>query len=511
MLNSQITDRTGSVARLFFARVGKCSLFAILASAAVVKVALLFAVGPSIQPDSPAYISYADSILSGAAFHPFDFNHSGALPELAFRMAGYPLLIAGSKLLSALYWPDLLVLIQGLATLLTVAVVFVVIRCAFHTKWIPCLVAILYLFSESLLWDNAIVSDSLYSSFFTIVIFMLLGDFVGSWRLSQLSVFGLGGVWGLSLLFRDSGTYFTILPLLLLFMNALRNKSGGWNIALLLASFLLPVCCIVASYVAFNWYRTGVAFFGITGVANWLRPVFDMAALHYAQPFQGHDIVSEAMSGRPSVYDFPAQVQFLNALQERCDCDPVKLQAIVFHKYLATIHAHPFAYLAVVCHNFNFLGLGSLLADPIFTLNQFLELGTRVGRRIIPGLSMRQLAELRTNFSIGELLAMLVATISTTISTVLFISFVLGVPWLAFRTWRKRTVANSELIVACFAWVGFMGFSIAFSMVHYEARHALPILCLGMMGIGYAIERYMPSAYKLLIRWPHRLHRSSVT
>ena len=42
---------------------------------------------------------------------------------------------------------------------------------------------------------------------------------------------------------------------------------------------------MMSVYVMLNRYRTGEAFFSITGLENWLRPVFDIARYGYAQPY----------------------------------------------------------------------------------------------------------------------------------------------------------------------------------------------------------------------------------
>lgn len=463
-------------------------LVAILCVAAGVKLALLDLIGPSFQPDSPGYIAFAQAMLTGRAFRPFDFG-AAALPGLAFRMAGYPSVIAAAMLLSARHWADLVVLLQGTATLFTTGIIFTVLRRLFAVRWVPGLVAILYLGSGSLLWDNSIMSDSLYASLFNLVVFALLGDLVGCWRLRFLPVLGLGLLWGLSLLFRDSGLYFTFVPLMLLGAIAWRNADKGWRRILPAIGFVLVVGGAVVGYMAFNWYRTGTAFFAITGVANWLRPVFDMARYGFARPFEGGGIVSAVMRSRPPHYGFLAQLKFLKALHESCACNPVAMNAIVFQKYLATVIRHPFAYLAVIWHNFNYLGLGALLSDPVVTINQFVEYGTHVGHRVIPGLSMHHLEALYAHFSVTELVLMILATITATVSGVLFTLFLFGVPYFAFRAWRTQESMDLPLAVACFSWLSFMGVSLAFSMIHYEARHALPILPAGMTGLAYVLWR----------------------
>lgn len=288
-------------------------------------------------------------------------------------------------------------------------------------------------------------------------------------------------------MFRDSGLYFTYLPLLLLGAIVRRERKKSWRSFIPIVEFALPVAFIVAGYTTFNWYRTGVAFFGLTGVANWLRPVFDMARYGYAHPFRGNDIVSAVMRDQPHAYGFIAQLKFPKILHRRCTCNPIVMQSIVFHKYLVTVFRHPFAYLAVIWRNFNYLGLSSLLADPVSTADKFAVFGIPGGHHIFPGLSMRHLVVLYRHFSFAYLAFMILATISKTVSAVLFTVFVLGVPYFAYKTWRTHQNFDVPLRLACFCWFGFMTFSLAFSMIHYEARHALPILPLGMTGVAYGL------------------------
>lgn len=357
---------------------GTALLLGVLLAAALLKLILLLVVGASIQPDSPEYISLADGILAqGAVLQPFDFS-SAALPHPVFRMIGYPLIIAGAKLFSPIHWAALLVLLQGAVTLVTSAVVFSVLQRLFASTAAAAFTIILYLGSGSLLWDNSILSDSLYASFFNLVIFALLGDLIGRWRIGLAGILGLAVLWSYSLILRDSGTYFTILPLILLGARAWQRRDG-WLALAPMALFIAVIVGTILAYMGFNHYRTGAWFFGITGVANWLRPVFDMAKYGYAQPFTGNDLVSTVMRSLPAEYEFPAQMRFLDTLHAQCRCTPLVLQTIVFEKFAATVAAHPFAYLAVIWRNINYLGLASLLADPVTTLNQFIQLGVAGG------------------------------------------------------------------------------------------------------------------------------------
>ena len=156
--------------------------------------------------------------------------------------------------------------------------------------------AVLYIFSESMLWDNSILPDSIYGSLFNIVLFGLLGHLLGCWRLTLGRSTGLAALWGYSVLTRDSRLYFSVLPIMLTIAIAIRSED---RFALRIGHLLVFVGVaggMMGAYVMLNRCRsTGEAFFSVTGLQNWLRPVFDVARYGYAQPFTGDDLVSRTM------------------------------------------------------------------------------------------------------------------------------------------------------------------------------------------------------------------------
>ncbi len=450
---------------------------------------MLSLIGPSIWPDSGGYIAFAEAILDqGKPFRPIDCIGGGATPLFVFRLAGYPFVLAGAKLLSAENCASITVIFQIYLNGIAVVLVFKVIaHLGFSVGQIIAVLS-LYVFSDSLLLDNSILSDSIYGSLFNIVVFSLIGHAIGCWRLTLLGTLGLGFPWGFSTWTRDSGIYFTYVPAILTLAGARSNAGGLARRLSFLCAFLIAVAGMTGAYAALNKYRTGEYFFSITGVANWLHPVFAMVKYGYAQPFDGDDPVSEMLREGLPDYEYPTQLAFIQILHSRCKCTPTELQSLLFSKYLETIVHHPFAYLRMVWRNFHYLGLDALLADPVATINQFVALGTPVQHKIIPGLSIRNLLELQPQFSLGRLLLMILNLLSTAIATILFSLFLFGIPYLVGRAMRRHEPIPPVLAVVAFLWFTFLSVSVAFSLVHYEARHALAIFPAGCIGIVYAFS-----------------------
>ncbi len=478
------------------------SLGLLLLGLLLIKLCILGFIGPSPAFDAPMYIDFADKILNGGlAFSPLNFARARFLPEL-FRLAGYPLILAAAKLAVPSAWAGATVIFQSLLTLLTLWLIFRVLERAFHSAAAALVVVALYGFSTSLLLDNSILSDSVYSSLFNIVLFVLLGHLVGCWRLNLGAVVGLGFLWGYSTWTRDSGMVFTVLPMLLLAVMGVQ-QSGAWTRRMApLVAFSVVVAAMVFAYALLNLHRTGEMFFSITGAANWLRPLFDMQRYGYAHPFGGSDLISTLARETMTDYDFGAQMKLIDLLFDRCACTPTQLQSMVFAQYVSGIIHHPVAYVGVIYRNFNFMGLATDVADPLTTFNQFVQLGTTIGKRVIPGPSIRNIMALKAHFSLSDLLLMIAATVSATIAGLVFALFLFGIPVLVFKAWRRRQ-PDAALAVAGFCWFSFMLVSFAFSLVHYEARHALPVFPAAQAGIVFAVMQLRQG--KFGVRWPARV------
>ena len=464
--------------------------------ALLTRLGLLMWIGPSVFPDSAGYQTYAAAILShGAAFAPLPWG-SEAVPLVIFRPAGYPLILAGAAWLWPGHSATLVVLVQAA---LTGLVLWLIVRVAgplLGSHRAALAAGALYAVSESLLWDNAILPDSLYASLFLVVLFALAGHLLGTWRLRLPHILGLAALWGSSLSLRDNGLYFTILPLLLCLAIAAATPGRRLIRAAIPLGFSAVTAGFVVATVLLNQHRTGEAFFSITGLENWLRPAFDIARYHYAAPFVGDDPLDRLARAMPD-YGFPSQIGFLVALHAACRCSPTAMQAMVFAKFLAVVLRHPLAYLLVVIHNFDFSGQAELIADPVATVNQLVQLGMPGGARIVPGLSLRSLTALARHFSLLPLLLTVLSAAAATVAIALFSLFLFGVPGLVLRAWRSRQPVTRQLALVGFLWLCFLVVSGAFSLVHYEARHALPVLPAGIIGALYVV-RYLAAARSVL-------------
>ena len=99
-----------------------------LAGVIPAKLAVLYLIGPSNWPDTAGYTAFAEAILDqGKAFRPIDWIGGPAAPLFVFRLAGYPLVLAGAELLSAENYALIAVIFQIFLNVISVVLVFNVI------------------------------------------------------------------------------------------------------------------------------------------------------------------------------------------------------------------------------------------------------------------------------------------------------------------------------------------------------------------------------------------------
>jgi hypothetical protein len=238
-------------------------------------------------------------------------------------------------------------------------------------------------------------------------------------------------------------------------------------------------------YVGWNVHRTGQAFLGITGAANYLRPVFDIAKAGYADPFDDSSALSTTVKATMKDFDFPEQLLLLQRLHDQTGVSPLALQTLAFDKLIDTVLTHPLAYGRVVLRNIAPSSYGALLFDPIFTINDFFQLCVPPYRRVVPGSglkSWKSLIATRNWPGMGLAGASAIAIVG---STVAFLLVLLGLPTLALR--RKLT---PELALALKSLAIFVVVAIAFGLIHTEARHMLPVIPAALIAAAIAVAQF---------------------
>jgi hypothetical protein len=465
-------------------------LWLMLGAAAVLKVALVLWLGPILFPDSSGYSYIAERMLTDGDW--LTERGDAVDPNMVFRTIGYPLVIVPLMAVFGAAWASALAILQGLVSLTVLVPVLRVTEAATDRAWAGRLVLVLYTLSGSLLYDQAVLTDSLNASIFILTVFAVLGWGCGLWRLGPWRMLGLGAAYGLGIWMREPGLYLAIIPLGLLLVGALRRRrilgeSTPRLFAVRAGIFVTAIAVLSGTYMAWNQYRLDEAFIGGTGHINWMQaPVYGYIR-GYGDPFTGSDPVDTAVRDTSDdrfagMDQLHAVFAVLDTLRRRDGLNNRELTRMAKTKWRQTLVQHPLLMVRNTLRNLAPEKMAFLIANPLFNANEYVQLGPGQGERLVEG-SSGQIKRLRADFSVGGALVLGVDIALRAASLVLFVVFVVGPPVWFVRRLRAGDAWSAPTLIAIQCWAGYIVFAVAYALVYTEIRYFTPIVPMAQVAI----------------------------
>ena len=440
-------------------------------AAVALKLGLALWLGPLEQPDSGAYITLAKLILAGSDW----FSHLDlhTLNVTAFRMIGYPAVIAAAMALLGAGWAWGVILLQAVAGLGAAALVWRAGRALTGSERLGAAAALCYLVGPSLQADLFLLTDGLYSHMLAMVVALAVLWSCEGRAPTAGRVLGLGLLLALTLLIRSP-----TMPLGVLFLAPVAVWTvgvAGWRRGPALAAlFLLPLFALTACYLAWNKGRSGEAFLSTDSRHALIQPLIALQG-RGVPIFTGDgplDVAGRVLFA-PGFHPGKEEVvtgAFVigNHLVEQQGLSEVEALRLVKARFFETLRAHPLAFAANIGHE---LGCNILfvLFDPLRVLRK-----TVAYRADTDGLDARhdflakplsQWRPLPVLFLAGE-----VATRAT--AALLLLAFLAAAP-LAARGALRGDIAELRLLALVALALGFVG---AMAMVHLEERYIIGVL-----------------------------------
>ena len=448
------------------------------------KLLLLYWLGPGLFPDSHGYIALGDDILASRRW----LNHGdwlgGPQPLAISRPYGYPLLVALAKLVAGSGFAWLLAAGQCLASVAALAVVALALPDLVRRSWLRYAVLVFAALSGASLYDQVILSDSLYASLFIVVVFTIALALTGRIRLGGGVLLGLGTAWGCSIWLRDVGLYFTVFPLLGLLLAGWVRQVKARTALAALAAFTAPVLLLVALHMSWNWHRTGHAFMSVTDSVNWLWPSTNIATLGLGDPYDGSDLVSRVARSRDIAPGLGGMYRLVNVLWRDYGLDPAEIDHATFEHFEIMLGRHPFAYLVSVAYNLQPERVADLLLNPLANFNDFLQLGPTASPRIVPGVRelMRMVREdlIWHAAFFGPFLFVLGTLALAGLAAIVF-----ATPIMALRRWRGE---RGRPQAVAFLWLSFVGVVGAYALLHLEMRYLLPVVPAALTALAFCLD-----------------------
>ncbi len=471
----------------------------VVVSATLIKLLIILVlVHPVLsgEGDAPGYLAFAQSIAGdGQWLHPPSWV-GDPLPTFLIRLVGYPLVMAGAMSIGGEHFVSVLLLFQIAVSTIALLVIVGLAAAIIESRIARVIFAIALCFGSPFLYDLVGLSDGLYAALFSFVVFGIAGEIAGIWRLGFVTVTILGIIWAYSILIRDAGLYFTILPLIgLLSLDLCQNNINYIYRLRRSILFLMPIMVTVLAYCGFNQYRTGHFFFSVAGVVNYLHPVFRITEAGYAQPLDGQDPISTTYHQISAQPDLAGIVATVSTLMQTRNLNTLDAAAITKEKLVDTIHKFPKAYVHLVLVNLKLDKQAFNLTNPTYILNDLLAFGPFVGARTMPGFQ-QTFKELRHHFSVGILLTFAATEFFDIPSLLLFALFLIGVPVIIFLSMIKWQAVTKKWWLAFYLWLGYVGLVLAYALVHFEIRYMLPVVPSALLTMTITVEslreRYRP-------------------
>lgn len=326
----------------------------------VFKFVIIAFFGPLMQPDSLGYITFADTMLSLDGWW---FDRPNTLGEDAFRVIGYPALIALAKLIFGdTAWAYAILVVQAAVGTLAAIMVYLFARQALgNWRW-GFLIAAAYVTSQAVVYDLHILTDSLYGHGLAILLAILglQGLLQQPGRVTLCVAAGL--LVGLFLL-REFTLFLlpVFVPLITVAVWPVVRRPA--LCAAVCIAVLLPMVLTAILYTNWNAFRSGDRFVTTAARKAALLPLVQLEGRGIAV-FGGDSVLDQAARENLSSY-FYADVININRTLSEFGVSGVEMSAMARGLYLETLVAHPLAFLRHATGEIRLDRRAKALANPI--------------------------------------------------------------------------------------------------------------------------------------------------
>jgi hypothetical protein len=447
------------------------------------KLAVLIVFGPAIAPDSRDYIGYAEQILSGE-FHRVDLA-TDAIPLTLYRPIGYPAVIAAAKIIAPVHWAEAVVIFQFAVSVVATCMVYRLARCFGLGLWLSLGVGAAYATSLQFMVDQAIVSDSLCATTFTIAACILAEVALRRAPLRPLLLLTAGVLIAASFLIRDVITFIALglVPL----VAASVAGANGWPRRA--AAFVLVFVPLIGTYIGYvEWNRSRVGAAVVTTVSQWslLDPLV-RAARYDPSFFSGNSPIAQTGRRVARNYTLDESLEANKILHREYGWNALQIAREVTAAYLHAWAEHPWA---MTRHALGFLSESQLhqAVRPTETVRDVLLWNTGDDHEFA-----REGAVRAGNW--WMIPAVILHRLCEAISTLVFAAFLLITP---LRLRREGLTAQTAAASGLwFAYLTCLGLHAA---VNVHPRYLLPVLA-GSIVVGVGNTAW------LIARWRARAAR----
>tara|TARA_R110000772_G_scaffold73216_6_gene159928 strand:+ start:77892 stop:79367 length:1476 start_codon:yes stop_codon:yes gene_type:complete len=469
------------------------ALWATLAMLAAVKARFLAVLGPVYLPDSKNYVMFADAILDGDGWARSLDLHAELFPLTAFRVIGYPALIALFKMLFGGAWDWLLVALQMILSLGATALIWRLTLRLTGRIWPAAVAAAAQGLGLAFVLDQCVLTDSLHATLLTLLAAHMALGLLDGRQPGMVEALGLGLVLFAAFLLREAGAVMHLAHWPLILAWTLKTGSGLRRAGIVLVVFLLPLALGIQAYKSWNQMRSGERFITTVAQTAMYHPVLDLA--RRGLPVFAEDPLLADAAGLLPLHPIPG-VTFTAINRHLKAAHGMGALAVARHAetlFYDHWQRHPLDRAAIY--------LGRM--DPRYAYLAFMPLSGPERLSLWAGGStpFPGPGEIRRNLlehgRVDQALLLAARALARLISTVLTAAFLIGVPIVVLRSlrqdgWRPSALPARPLALGAL-WLFALAWPAVYALVYLEDRYlaaATPfVTVIGLALITPWVER----------------------
>ncbi|NJB76127.1 hypothetical protein [Thalassospira tepidiphila] len=432
------------------------------------KIAVLLIWGPGVAPDTGGYTRFAELILESSDWLTDAGLEDSAMPTTVFRIAGYPMFIALTQLISSENWQWIVVLSQFLLSAVSLYSLSRLISALGMKPFWGAFCLLATGLSFSLLLDSMILTDSFATSLFVIVLSENAAATLRGRPFGFVQALLFGMLITLGFLVREGVAILSILFVIPFLVRAFVAEKQRWKSCAAIAVFFIPLIVATQLYKTWNEDRTGYSFITSGSQTIYMVGLVD-AAEKDQRIFSGNEPVDITAREKLSNYSFSEVLAVQWSLFEQ-GCVAPELANISKQKYFESWVNYPGSMLRMTIGHIR-ENYATLTFRPFGAIR---ETGFWIhGEKPWP--DYRELRESMFDdaaafalFS-GEMVERVIAIIIT----VAFV--ILPIVWLV-RLYLGKNVCKREVLVCAALWAVYFGVLFAHALVHLETRYLAPVV-----------------------------------
>jgi hypothetical protein len=452
---------------------------------AAAKIALLVVFGPVFTPDSAAYVAMAETMrASDAWLYHVDLGSTFA-PAFAFRIIGYPAVVAAAMTVAGTAWPYVLVVIQSAISLIATAATLQFGRELGLDRRLALIAAVAGATSMQFTLDQCILTDSLNASFIILATVLIVRGVRAGRPLGFAPALAAGILIVLAFLLREVMQVLVVLFVPLLVVRVVTAAGARLRTCAAAVLVVLPLLVTVEAYKQWNVYRTGERFVTTGGQTTLLEGL--VVALERNPGLFDADTPLDRALRSHIRYRTLAEIVAVNEALFHEGFKATDIARLVTARYLAAWREHPLAMLSMLRSTFS-ENQAKLAVRPVTAACEIIEWGHSEPQCPDYRDTYQKLARAPGSMTPADIAIFVTVTVQNTASIIVFAAFLIGVPVLVLTrlgaAWRRRKWPPdfAELLLAGALWALYCGWDMAYSLIHFENRYLAPVIPLSVFG-----------------------------